>query len=61
MVQTIERFLGLAEAKDIIIVTNKDYIYHVQAELKEAGAEDAHIITELSGAILRCHQLAWRI
>lgn len=49
LVQTIERFLGLAEAKDIIIVTNKDYIYHVQAELKEAGAEDAHIITEPVG------------
>ena len=49
LVQTIERFLGLAEAKDIIIVTNKDYIYHVQAELKEAGAEEAHIITEPVG------------
>ena len=49
LVQTIERFLGLAEAKDIIIVTNKDYIYHVQAELKDAGAEAAHIITEPVG------------
>lgn len=49
LVQTIERFLGLAEAKDIIIVTNKDYIYHVKAELKEADAEDAHIITEPVG------------
>ena len=49
LVQTVERFLGLVDAKDIIIVTNKDYIYHVQAELKEAGAEDAHIITEPVG------------
>ena len=49
LVQTIERFLGLAEAKDIIIVTNKEYIYHVQAELKEVGAEEAHIITEPVG------------
>lgn len=49
LVQTIERFLELAEAKDIIIVTNKDYIYHVQAELKEAAAEEAHIITEPVG------------
>lgn len=49
LVQTIERFLGIAEAQDIIIVTNKDYIYHVQAELKEAHAEAAHIITEPLG------------
>lgn len=49
LVQTIERFLGLAASEDIIIVTNKDYIYHVQAELKEAGAETAHIITEPVG------------
>ncbi len=49
LVQTIERFLGLAVPEDIIIVTNKDYIYHVQAELKEAGAEAAHIITEPVG------------
>lgn len=49
LVQTIERFLGLAAPEDIIIVTNKDYIYHVQAELKEAKAEAAHIITEPAG------------
>ena len=49
LVQTVERFLGLAAPEDIIIVTNKDYIYHVQAELKEAGAEAAHIITEPVG------------
>lgn len=49
LVQTVERFLGVAAPEDIIIVTNKDYIYHVQAELKEAGAEAAHIITEPVG------------
>lgn len=49
LVQTVERFLGLSAPGDIIIVTNKDYIYHVQAELKEAGAEVAHIITEPVG------------
>lgn len=49
LVQTVERFLGLAAPEDIIIVTNKDYIYHVYAELKEAGAEAAHIITEPVG------------
>lgn len=41
--------LGIAKPEDIIIVTNKDYIYHVQAELKEAKAEAAQIITEPVG------------
>lgn len=49
LAQTIERFLGLVEAKDIIIVTNKKYIFHVQAELKTINAEEAHIITEPMG------------
>lgn len=49
LVQTVERFLGIAKPEDIIIVTNKDYIYHVQAELKEAKAEAAQIITEPIG------------
>lgn len=47
--QTIERFLGLVEAKDIIIVTNERYIFHVQAELKSINAQKAHIITEPMG------------
>lgn len=49
LAQTIERFLGLVEAKDIIIVTNEKYIFHVQAELKTINAQDAHIITEPMG------------
>lgn len=44
--QTVERFNGLVKAEDILIVTNKDYIFHVQADLAEIGAEAAHIITE---------------
>ena len=44
--QTVERFAGLVAAEDILIVTNKDYIFHVQADLAEIGAEAAHIITE---------------
>lgn len=49
LAQTIERFLGLVEAKDIIVVTNEKYIFHVQAELKMINAEEAHIITEPIG------------
>ena len=44
--QTIERFKGLVQAEDILVVTNKDYIFHVQSDLQEIGAEKAHIITE---------------
>lgn len=49
LAQTIERFLGLVEAKDIIIVTNERYIFHVQAELKTINAQEGHIITEPMG------------
>ena len=49
LAQTIERFLGLVEARDIIIVTNERYIFHVQAELKTINAQEAHIITEPMG------------
>lgn len=49
LAQTIERFLGLVEARDIIIVTNERYIFHVQAELKTINAQKAHIITEPMG------------
>ena len=49
LAQTVERFLGLVEAEDIIIVTNERYIFHVQAELKTINAQGAHIITEPIG------------
>lgn len=46
LTQTIQRFLPIAEAKDILIVTNKEYLHHVQAELKACAIEGAHIILE---------------
>lgn len=49
LAQTIQRFLSVVEAKDILIVTNKEYLHHVQAELKACGIEDAHIILEPVG------------
>ena len=49
LAQTVERFLGLVEAEDIIVVTNEKYIFHVQAELKSINAEKAHIIVEPTG------------
>ena len=47
--QTVERFLGVVEVEDILIVTNKDYIFHVEEDLKEIGVEKAHIVTEPIG------------
>lgn len=44
--QTVERFAGLVDFKDIIIVANAAYVFHVQKDLQEIGAEDAAIITE---------------
>ena len=49
LAQTVERFLGLVETKDIIVVTNEKYIFHVKAELKFINAENAHIIVEPTG------------
>lgn len=47
--QTVERFLIIAKQEEIIIVTNKDYIFHVQEDLHEIGAEKINIITEPTG------------
>ena len=47
--QTVERFLIVAKQEDIVIVTNKDYIFHVQEDLHEIGAEKINVITEPTG------------
>ena len=47
--QTVKRFLNLVRSDDIVIVTNKKYIFHVQAELKDIGASNVHIIAEPEG------------
>lgn len=47
--QTVERFLIIAKQEEIIIVTNKDYIFHVQEDLHEIGAEKINVITEPTG------------
>lgn len=49
LAQTVERFLSLVKAEDIIVVTNEKYIFHVKAELKSINAEKAHIIVEPTG------------
>lgn len=47
--QTILRFLNIVRQEDIVIVTNKDYIFHVNDNLEEINAVQAHIITEPVG------------
>lgn len=47
--QTVERFLIIAKQEDVVIVTNKDYIFHVQEDLQEIGAEKINVITEPTG------------
>ena len=49
LAQTVSRFLPLAPASDIIIVTNHDHLHHVRAELAVCGAGEAHIILEPVG------------
>lgn len=45
-VQTVRRFLTVAEAQDLVVVTNRDYTYHVQEELASCRAEKAHVVLE---------------
>ncbi|WP_312420647.1 mannose-1-phosphate guanylyltransferase/mannose-6-phosphate isomerase [Anaerospora hongkongensis] len=46
LAQTINRFQPVVAETDLVIVTNKEYLHHVQAELKTCGIEEAHIILE---------------
>lgn len=47
--QTAKRFIGLVKAKDIVVVTNENYHYHVQSQMMEIGMGDCHIICEPEG------------
>lgn len=47
--QTVLRFLSFVKAADLLVVTNQDYLYHVQNELAECKAESAHIVLEPAG------------
>lgn len=47
--QTVERFLLLVAPSDIVVVTQEAYFFHVRAELREAGADAAHVLLEPVG------------
>ena len=46
LAHTIARYLPLVSARDIVFVTNERYLYHMQSELAECHAEEAHIVLE---------------
>lgn len=46
LTQTVKRFLPLLKPADIIVVTNKEYIHHVNTELTACGAGQAHVLLE---------------
>ena len=47
--QTVERFLRVAAPEDIVVVTQEAYFFHVRAELRESGADAAHVLLEPVG------------
>lgn len=47
--KTAKRFLGLVKSSDIVVVTNKNYHYHVKSQMAEIGLEGCHIICEPEG------------
>lgn len=47
--QTAQRFLGVVKPKDIVVVTNQKYFYHVQSQMAEIGLQDSHVICEPEG------------
>ncbi|MGI6093669.1 MAG: mannose-1-phosphate guanylyltransferase/mannose-6-phosphate isomerase [Negativicutes bacterium] len=49
LAETIRRFLLLVKTNDIVIVTNQHYHHHVQHEMVDIGAKDAHILLEPVG------------
>ena len=46
LAHTVQRFMSLVSAEDIVVITNQKYLYHVQNELSECHAEAAHILLE---------------
>ena len=47
--KTIVRFLLFVKPEDILIVTNKEYLYHVENDIAECEAGGVHVIIEPIG------------
>jgi mannose-1-phosphate guanylyltransferase / mannose-6-phosphate isomerase len=46
LVLTMERFTGIVQPSDMIVVTNQEYYHHVMSELKSAHLAGVHIVLE---------------
>jgi mannose-1-phosphate guanylyltransferase / mannose-6-phosphate isomerase len=46
LVLTLERFTGIVQPSDMIVVTNQEYYHHVMSELKSAHLGGVHIVSE---------------
>ena len=44
--QTVQRFLAVTQAKDLVVITNRMHEHLVKAELAASGAADAHVVLE---------------
>lgn len=49
LAQTVQRFLSVVKARDIVIVTNQEHYHHVKTELAGCGAGAASIVLEPVG------------
>lgn len=49
LAKTVLRFLPMVRADEIVVVTNRAYLYHVQSELESCGAANAHVLIEPLG------------
>lgn len=47
--QTLRRFLPVAKAADMVVVTNEKYFHHVKTELMNCGLQEVHVILEPIG------------
>ena len=47
--QTVQRFLAVTQAKDLVVITNRMHEHLVKAELAASGAADAHVVLEPEG------------
>jgi mannose-1-phosphate guanylyltransferase/mannose-6-phosphate isomerase len=49
LVQTVNRFLPVVKARDIVIVTNQEHYHHVKTEMAACGAQEVNILLEPVG------------
>jgi mannose-1-phosphate guanylyltransferase/mannose-6-phosphate isomerase len=49
LAQTVKRFLPLVSSQDIVIVTNREHLHQVKAELAAVGSSEASVLLEPVG------------